>query len=138
MLLAFLPWWSLLGQVVSDHSVVSPILSQLHLITYLCNMMIKDCCHICVSPPSLRPHSTHSTPPPDTPGALRYHSGDHPHLLSLCHPPNILVSNLHLNSSDLGTSRPQDLWNLGPWDLGTLLALPDPRSRSSTSAIQSF
>src|SRR6266581_9351081 len=55
------------------------------------------------------PHSTHSTPPPDTPGALRYHPSDHPHFLSLCHPPNILVSNLCLNSSDLGTSGPRDL-----------------------------
>ena len=31
------------------------------------------------------PHSTHSAPPLDTPGALQYHSGDHPRFLSLCH-----------------------------------------------------
>src|SRR6266705_83449 len=55
------------------------------------------------------PHSTHSTAPPDSPGALWYHSSDHPHFLPLCHPPDILVSILCLNSSDLGTS--------GPWSL---------------------
>src|SRR6266571_7793027 len=58
------------------------------------------------------PHSTHSTPPPDTLRALQYHSGDHPHFLSLCHLPDILVSNPCLNSSDLGTSGPWDLWTL--------------------------
>src|SRR6266571_1049818 len=58
------------------------------------------------------PHSTHSAPPLDTPGALQYHPGDHPHFLSLCHPPDILVSNPCLNSSDLGTSGPRDLWTL--------------------------
>src|SRR6266700_3298187 len=55
------------------------------------------------------PHFTHSAPPPDTPGALRYHSGDHPRFTSLCHLPDILVSNPCLNSSDLGTSGPRDL-----------------------------
>src|SRR6266581_6326789 len=55
------------------------------------------------------PHFTHSAPPPDTPGALRHHSGGHPQFTSLCHLPNILVSNPCLNSSDLGTSGPQDL-----------------------------
>src|SRR6266705_1450021 len=56
------------------------------------------------------PHFTHSAPPPDTLGALWYHSSDHPWFTSLCHLPNILVSNPCLNSSDLGTSRPWDLW----------------------------
>src|SRR6266581_8182584 len=53
-------------------------------------------------------HSTHSTPPLDTLGALWYHSGDHPQFTSLCHHPDILVSNFCLNSLDLVTS--------GPWD----------------------
>src|SRR6266581_4881643 len=79
------------------------------------------------------PHSTHSTPSPDTPGALWYHPGDHPCFLPLCHPPDILVSNPCLNSSDLGTSGPWDLQTLGPSDLRTLLALLDPCSCSSTS-----
>src|SRR6266705_2533362 len=65
------------------------------------------------------PRFTHSAPPPDTLGALRYHSSDHPWFTSLCHPPDILVSTPCLNSSDLGTSRPQDLWTSGPSDLGT-------------------
>src|SRR6266705_1780570 len=56
------------------------------------------------------PHFTHSTPPLDTPGALRYHPSDHPQFTSLCHLPDILVSNPCLNSSDLGTSGPWDLW----------------------------
>src|SRR6266705_6299553 len=94
-------------------------------------------CHICVSPPSLQPHSTHSTPPLDTPGALQYHPSDHPHFLSLCHPPDILVSILCLNSLDLGTSGPQDLQTLGPWDLRVSLALLDLHSHSSASVIQS-
>src|SRR6266705_1442440 len=55
------------------------------------------------------PHSTHSTPPRDSPGALRYHSGDHPRFTSLCHLPDILVGNPCLNSSDLSTSGPRDL-----------------------------
>ena len=63
------------------------------------------------------PHSTHSTPPLDTLGALWYHSGDHPWFTSLCHLPDILVSNPHLNSLDLGTSRPQDLQTLESWSL---------------------
>src|SRR6266581_8922738 len=75
------------------------------------------------------PHFTHSAPPPDTPGALRYHSSDHPQFTSPCHLPNILVSNPCLNSSDLGI--------FGPWSLGVSLALPDLRSRSSASIIQS-
>src|SRR6266581_525521 len=54
-------------------------------------------------------HSTHSAPPPDSLGALRYRSGDHPQFTSLCHLPDILVSNPCLNSLDLGTSRPWDL-----------------------------
>src|SRR6266705_2370458 len=54
-------------------------------------------------------HSTHSTPPLDSLGALQYRSSDHPWFTSLCHPPNILVSNPCLNSSDLGTSGPRDL-----------------------------
>src|SRR6266571_4848868 len=83
------------------------------------------------------PHSTHSAPPPDTPGALQYHPGDHPCFLSLCHPPNILVSDLCLNSLDLGTSGPQDLRTSGPSDLGVALALLDLCSHSSTSVIQS-
>src|SRR6266581_7022267 len=58
------------------------------------------------------PHFTHSAPPPDTPGALRHHSGGHPQFTSLCHLPNILVSNPCLNSSDLGTSGPRDLRTL--------------------------
>src|SRR6266705_5496081 len=58
------------------------------------------------------PHSTHSAPPPDTLGALQCHSGDHPWFTSLCHLPDILVSNPHLNSSDLSTSGPWDLWTL--------------------------
>src|SRR6266581_7044838 len=58
------------------------------------------------------PHFTHSTPPLDTPGALQYHSGDHPQFTSLCHLPEILVSNPCLNSSDLSTSGPWDLWTL--------------------------
>src|SRR6266581_9055269 len=52
-----------------------------------------------------------STPTSLTLGALQYHSSDHPQFTSLCHLPDILVSNPHLNSSDLGTS--------GPWDLQT-------------------
>src|SRR6266705_668240 len=55
------------------------------------------------------PHSTHSTPPPDTLGALWYHPSDHPQFTSLCHLPDILVSNPHLNSLDLSTSGPRDL-----------------------------
>src|SRR6266581_3684799 len=92
-------------------------------------------CHIHVILPSLRTHSAHSAPPLDTLRALQYHSSDHPHSLSLCHPPDILVSNLCLNSSDLSTSRPWDLWTLGPSDLGTSLAPPDSCSHSSTSTI---
>ena len=98
-------------------------------------------CHIHVIlsfPQTHSTHSTHSAPPLDTLGALQYHSGDHPCFLSLCHPPDILVSNLHLNSSDLGTSGPQDLWTSGPLDLGTLLAPPDSCSCSSASTIQSL
>src|SRR6266581_3946018 len=49
------------------------------------------------------------TPPLDSPGALRYHSSDHPQFTSLCHLPNILVSNPCLNSLDLSTSGPRDL-----------------------------
>src|SRR6266581_5632793 len=56
------------------------------------------------------PHFTHSAPPPDTPGALRYHSSDHPQFTSPCHLPDILVSNPRLNSLDLSTSGPRDLW----------------------------
>src|SRR6266705_6964095 len=55
------------------------------------------------------PHFTHSAPPLDTPGALQYHSSGHPQFTSLCHLPDILVSNPCLNSLDLGTSGPQDL-----------------------------
>src|SRR6266581_2290103 len=74
----------------------------------------------CVISMYFRPHSTHPAPPPDTLGALQYHPSDHPHCLSLCHPPDILVSNPCLNSSDLGTSRPRDLRTLGPSGLGVL------------------
>src|SRR6266705_5275297 len=74
-------------------------------------------------------HSTHSAPPPDSLGALRYRSGDHPQFTSLCHLPDILVSNPCLNSSDLGI--------FGPRSLGVSLALPDLHSRSSASVIQS-
>src|SRR6266581_9342166 len=72
------------------------------------------------------PHSTHSTPPLDTLGALQYHPSDHPCCLSLCHPPDILVSSPCLNSLDLGTSRPQDCQTLEPcWHFWTLaLAVP--------------
>src|SRR6266581_290207 len=52
------------------------------------------------------PHSTHSAPPLDTLGALQYHPSDHPQFTSLCHLPDISVSNPHLNSSDLSTSGP--------------------------------
>src|SRR6266571_3567632 len=75
------------------------------------------------------PHFTHSAPPLDTPGALQCNSGDHPWFTSPCHLPDILVSNPCLNSSDLGI--------FGPRSLGVSLALPDLRSRSSTSVIQS-
>src|SRR6266700_5878797 len=64
---------------------------------------------VCVISMYFHPHFTHSTPPPDTLGALWYHSSDHPWFTSLCHLPNILVSNPCLNSSDLSTSGPRDL-----------------------------
>src|SRR6266700_8044437 len=64
---------------------------------------------VCVISMYFHPHFTHSAPPPDTLGALRYQSSDHPWLTSPCHLPDILVSNPCLNSSDLGTSRPRDL-----------------------------
>src|SRR6266700_7123565 len=63
------------------------------------------------------PHFTHSIPPLDTLGALQYHSGDHPQFTSLCHLPDILVSNPCLNSSDLSTSGPQDLQTSESWSL---------------------
>src|SRR6266581_4937240 len=63
------------------------------------------------------PHSTHSAPPPDSPGALQYHSSDHPQFTSLCHLPDILVSNPCLNSSDLSTSGPWDLQTSESWSL---------------------
>src|SRR6266581_4115842 len=78
------------------------------------------------------PHSTHSTPPLDTPGALQYHPSDHPWFTSLCHLPDILVSNPRLNSSDLSTSGPQDLRTS---ESRSLMALPDLCSHSSTSVI---
>src|SRR6266700_5212332 len=64
---------------------------------------------VCVISMYFHPHFTHSAPPPDTLGALRYQSSDHPWLTSPCHLPDILVSNPCLHSSYLGTSRPRDL-----------------------------
>src|SRR6266581_3511203 len=70
------------------------------------------------------PHSTHSAPPLDTPGALQYHPGDHPQFTSLCHLPDILVSNPRLNSSDLRVS--ESHWHFQTFTLAVLPPLFNP------------